>query len=149
MWKLKPGERLARWRDFRKQLDTQSLDEAIRATVDFWASCPFTPYYLDVKQPQTWPDPWQLIDENYYCDVAKCLGIVYTLLLTEHRNTIEFEIRVYYDPEARLTYNLAWLNQGKYVLNLESTEVVNNTSVDNKLKLIHCYTSSDLNLEQY
>ena len=149
MWKLKPSERLSRWRDFRKQLDTQSLDEAIQATADFWSSCPFTPYYLDPRQPETWPDPWQLIDENYYCDVAKCLGIVYTLLLTDHKDKIDFEIRVYYDSEARVTYNLAWLNQGKYVLNLDSAEVLNNTSLDKNLKLQHCYTGSVLNLDQY
>lgn len=149
MWKLKPGERLARWRDFRKQLDQLGLDEAVQATADFWSSCPFTPYYLDPKQSATWPDPWQLIDENYYCDIAKCLGIVYTLLLTDHRTNIDFEIRVYYDVEAKVTYNLAWLNAGKYVLNLDSAEVLNNTSVDKKLKLQHCYTSSALNLDQY
>jgi hypothetical protein len=71
------------------------------------------------------------------------------MLLTDHRDNVDFEIRVYYDSKAKVTYNLAWLDKGKYVLNLNSAEVLNNTSVDKKLKLVHCYTSSDLNLDQY
>ena len=149
MWKLSAGERLSRWREFRKAIGAMPIEQAITETSDFWRSCPFTPFYLEHNQLSTWPDPWQLIDENYYCDIAKCLGIVYTLLLTEHRTNIDFEIRVYYDPEARVTYNLAWLCKGKYVLNFIDDEIVNNTSVDKKLKLVHRYTSSDLNLDQY
>jgi hypothetical protein len=149
MWKLPASERLSRWREFRKVIGTMPIEQAIAETAEFWRSCPFTPFYLEADQPNTWPSPWQLIDENYYCDIAKCLGIVYTLLLSEHRDTIDFEIRAYYDPEARVTYNLAWLGGGKYVLNFIDDEIVNNTSIDKKLKLQHRWTSSDLNLEQY
>ena len=95
MWKLSASDRLARWRDFRKSLATVPVDEAIEQTVQFWCSCPFTPFYLEARQPETWPSPWQLLDENYYCDLAKCLGIVYTLYLSDHKASIEFEIRIY------------------------------------------------------
>jgi len=149
MWKLPVSERLSRWRDFRKQLNELSLESAILETEQFWRTCPFIPYYLDSDSPKTWPNPWQLLEENFYCDLAKTLGIVYTLSLTEHRHNTTFEIRIYYDPISRVTYNLAWINQGKYVLNFVDGEIVNNTSIDKKLKLRHRWTAGDLNLEQY
>lgn len=148
MWKLPASERLSRWRDFRKQLNELSLESAILETEQFWRTCPFIPYYLEPNSPKTWPNPWQLLEENFYCDLAKTLGIVYTLFLTEHKHNI-FEIRIYYDPISRVTYNLAWINQGKYVINFVDGEIVNNTSIDKKLKLRHRWTAGDMNLEQY
>ena len=38
MWKLGPSERLSRWRDFRKRLNTLGLDEALQESVEFWHS---------------------------------------------------------------------------------------------------------------
>jgi hypothetical protein len=89
-----------------------------------------------------------LIEENYYCDLAKSLGMLYTLYLSDHKSYLEFELRRYQDTESRLMYNLAYLNQGKYVLNLVDSQVVNNTSIDKKLKLIRSW-NSELNLQQY
>jgi hypothetical protein len=107
MWKLNSAERLARWRNFRKSLDALSLDTAVAQVADFWTSCPYTAYYLDPDHPNTWPDPWSLVEENYWCDIAKSLGMLYTIKLTAHDP--EVEIRVYNDPETRLQYNLVWI----------------------------------------
>jgi len=97
---------------------------------------------------ENWPDPWTLIFENMYCDVAKCLGIVYTMLLTEHRKNLEVEIRTYIDPKNNYEYNLAYFNQGKYILNMIDGEVVNNTQVE-KLVLKKQYSAAQLQLEHY
>ena len=148
MFRLPVTSRLEVWMKFRKSLSALSLDVALHSTIDFWSSCPFTPYYLDTDNCKTWPDPWTLIEENYYCDLAKSLGMLYTLYLSDHKSYIEFELRRYQDTESRLMYNLVYLNQGKYVLNLLDSQVVNNTSIDKKLKLIRSW-NSDLNLQQY
>lgn len=148
MFRLPATSRLEVWKKFRRSINALCLDDALQETVEFWSSCPFTPYYLDPDDCKIWPDPWTLIEENYYCDLAKALGIVYTLYLSDHKNYIEFELRRYQDTESRLMYNLVYLNQGKYVLNLLDNQVVNNTSIDKKLKLIRSW-NSDLNLQQY
>ena len=149
MWKLPASERMARWRAFRNYIDSLPLDQAIQETVEFWAKCPFTPFYLEYTDSDNWPDPWQLINENCYCDLAKCLGIVYTLYLTKHKSSIEFDLQVYREEGTLNTYNLVNLNQGKYVINLFDNEIVNNTSIDEKLTLLHSYNSTKLNLEKY
>jgi hypothetical protein len=122
---------------------------AIIQTWDFWNSCPFLPFYLDIDNPTTWPDPWQLIEDNLYCDLAKCLGIVYTLHLSQHGFNLTPEIRVYNEPNTRHNYHVVYLCQGKYVLNLVEGEVVNKEHIDQQLKLKYRFTAADLKLEQY
>lgn len=148
MFRLPVASRLEVWKKFRLSLNTLSLEDALQSTVDFWDRCPFTPHYLDIDDSSSWPDPWTLIYENYYCDLAKALGIVYTLHLTNYGPNLEFEIRRYKDTSPGLIYNLVYMNSGKYVLNLIDGQVVNNTSIDKKLKLIRSW-SSELNLHQY
>jgi hypothetical protein len=149
MFKLKPRDRLDRWKSFRHSINKISLVEAINSTNQLWASCPFIPYYLDPSDPTNWPDPWNLLIENYYCDLAKVLGIVYTLHLTDHGKYIFPEIRTYNHVENGHTYHIAYLCQGKYVLNLIEGDVVNKEHINQELKLIRCYTAADLKLEQY
>jgi hypothetical protein len=147
MWKLKANERLARWREFRKNLDTLSLNDAVYEVANFWTGCPFTPYYLDIEKPNEWPDPWTLIEENYYCDIAIALGMLYTIRFTEHNPQVE--LRVYYDPESRVYYNLAWIDDGKYVLNMTEGEVVNKTQIAEHFTLRYCYGDAELKLNSY
>jgi hypothetical protein len=149
MFKSSSSERFSRWKSFRREIDALSIDSAIIETVEFWKSCPFIPFYLQPEDNNLWPDPWQLIEENYYCDLAKVLGIVYTLHLTQHGKELHPEIRVYYDPSTRHTYHIAYLCQGKYVLNLIEGGVVNKEHINQRFKLKHCYTAVDLKLEQY
>jgi hypothetical protein len=149
MWKLEASERIAHWRDFRKTLDLLPLDSALTETAKFWQACPFVPYYLAVDSATNWPDPWTLICNNTYCDVAKCLGIVYTILLTTHRTALDIEVRQYQDTTTGYEYNLAWINQGKYVLNLIDGEIVNSKQFNKTLILVRQYTAEELQLENY
>jgi len=149
MFKLSTSDRLHRWKAFRYSLADLSIDQAIKQTSDFWDRCPFSPFYLEVDSAKTWPNPWQLIEDNHYCDLAKCLGIVYTLYLSKHAEDLDPEIRVYLHTKTRHTYHIAYFCQGKYVLNLIEGEIVNKEHISQDLKLKHRYTAADLKLEQY
>lgn len=149
MFQLKPEDRLRSWREFRAKLESLPIEQALTQTAEFWARAPFVPYNLDPAQIESWPDPWTLIDENVYCDIAKCLGIVYTITLTKHRSDLDVELRVYQDPKTRYEYNLAWINQGKYILNMIDGEVLNIKQFDKILKLKKTYTAVDLKLNNY
>jgi hypothetical protein len=149
MFKNESRQRLEFWKKFRSDLNSADLESALNLVNDFWAKCPFLPYYLDPQQPQNWPDPWQLIQENYYCDLAKCLGIIYTLHLTNHGHTLDPELRIYNDNKTRHQYHIAYLCQGKYVLNLLDNQIVNKEHINQELKLVRCYTARDLQLEKY
>lgn len=144
MWNLLPYERLRSWHEFRKSISKKSLEEAVKDVQHLWSYAPYQTHYLHVDEVHLWPGPWEFIYENYYCDVAKALGIVYTLYLTDHKP--EMDIRVYNDPSTMEQYNLVFVEQGKYVLNYLHDEVVNKKHVNKDLKLKKIITSEQLGL---
>jgi hypothetical protein len=149
MFQQKPEDRLRSWREFRATIESLPIEQALTQTAEFWARAPFVPYNLDPDDIAKWPDPWTLVYENSYCDIAKCLGIVYTMSLTGHRKTLEVELKVYEDPKTRYVYNLAWFNRGKYILNMIDGEVLNIEQFDKTLKLKKQYSEVQLQLDNY
>ena len=147
MWKLDASERLVHWRAFRLTLGNMTLEDAIQATVDYWQNCPHNPYYLDPIDPDSWPSAWDLISENYYCDIAKALGMMYTIAFSAHGHNLPMNLCVYYDPETGYEYNLSVFAEGKYVINLLDGQIVNIDLVNKKFKLKHCYDSAKLKLQ--
>jgi hypothetical protein len=147
MFQLKAEDRLRSWREFRAHIDLLPLNVAIAQVAQLWTTAPFTPYHLD-SNPNNWPDPWTLIEENYYCDIAKCLGIMYTISLTQHKKNLNIEYRMYRDNLGH-EYNLSWINQGKYILNLIDGEVVNIEQFDKTLELTNRYLEEELKLDSY
>lgn len=144
MFQLNNEDRLKVWREFRTELDSLPFETALNRVAEFWGRAPFVPYHLDINDPDNWPDPWTLITENHYCDLAKALGIVYTIALTTHGNGLEYEIRVYNDPSKGYDYNLVYLDQGKYILNMIDSEFVNIEQVEQKLVLKKTFSSKQL-----
>jgi hypothetical protein len=149
MWKLSADGRLDHWKAFRSRISSYPFEQALVECHEFWQRAPFTPFYLDYRNKDDWPDPWQLIYENYYCDLAKALGIVYTLHLSMHGSNLDLGIHVCQDTSSRAQYNLVWINQGKYVLNFITDEIVNRTQVPSNLKILFKFSSEDLNLANY
>ena len=148
-WNLRVNDRLTQWKDFRHQLDRLPLESAVVELNNMWSSAPFVNYNLDPSDPKTWPDPWALLAENYWCDVAKSLGIAYTIYFTSHSAT-PIEIRVYYDYKDKTRHSLVWLDNGKYILNYWPYEIVNTRQIEEKqLQLLYQYSSTDLQLDKY
>lgn len=146
MWIELPSDRLRWWHNFRLDLDKVSLSEAIEQCYHLWSYCPLQKYYLLIDQFDNWPGPWELVYDNVYCDIAKCLGIVYTLYLTKHQPHLE--IRQYNDLETNTLYNLVFVERGKYVLNLEHDTVLNKKHVEKSFKLEKRITTKDLQLDK-
>lgn len=151
MWNLRPDERLREWRAFREQVGQKPLADACQSVTHLWSYAPYVTHYLDPDRATSvapWPDPWTLLYENYYCDLAKSLGMLYTLYLSEHRPA-DIELVIYMDTEDRQVYNLVQLAKGKYILNFSFDEVVNKTQLPKTLAVRHCYNATDLNLDLY
>jgi hypothetical protein len=146
MWPTTFDARLASWTFLREQCQYLPVEPALARINDWWFRAPWRPYYLHWDDQVAWPDPWQLLNDNVYCDLAKALGILYTLHLCNHRP--EMEIRIYNDPSAMEQYNLVYIDKGKYGLNYVHDEVVNKTQLPNNLKLVAQLSATDLNLEK-
>lgn len=104
-----------------------------------WQLVPRVNHYLVPDLEDDWPNPWELINENHYCDLAIALGIFYTLALTKHQYILKLEI--YKSHEG--FDNLCIVDEGKYYLNWSLGQVVNTPTFENK-KLVYSYTVEDL-----
>jgi len=146
IWTMQPHERLRWWHQFRDKISMKSLEEAVWETNHLWSYSPFVNRYLHWDYIEEWPNPWELLYDNYYCDLARALGIVSTLYLSKHKPSIE--IAIYLDKLSKDYYNLALVDGGKYVCNLIHDEVVNIKQISKNLERVKTITTSQLKFDQ-
>jgi hypothetical protein len=108
-------DRLTKWKEFRNTLEV--LDDPLQAVVDFWNKAPFVSPYLNPQTPKSWPDPWHLVLDEKLDNLAICLGMLYTLKLTQRFMTSRFEIHMSTIEASR--YSKYFLVVDNHVLNLE------------------------------
>jgi len=151
MWNFKPEERLREWKSFRNNLSQLELEPALEAVCKLWSYAPYVNHYLSPDLPEEWPDPWTLVHENYYCDLAKSLGMFYTLYLCHHygRDIQQLELEVYRNSQNAEWHYIVSINKGKYILNLVFNTIVNKSSITRDLVLKHQYNVEDLKLDLY
>ena len=147
MWNLTPDERLRFWQNFRSDISQLDKEQAIGRIEHLWSYCPFVKYYLTTDNTENWPNPWELIYDNEYCDLAIALGIVYTYYLTDHGKDSKLEIKIYKNRATGEQFNTVFIDGGKYVLNLVHDTVVNKTHIDSNLQLIRTIDSDELGLK--
>lgn len=115
------NDRLTAWREFRDSLEESQTP--FQDVADFWGRAPFVNTYLDPQNPKAWPDPWHLVLDNKYDDLAITLGMLYTIKLTQRFIDTEFEIHMTTLAEDRSIKFLLIVDR-QYVLNLEYRSVV-------------------------
>jgi len=114
------NERLTAWKQFRDDLETSV--RPFEDVAELWSKAPFVSAFINPNKPESWPDPWHLILDGKFDDLAIVLGMLYTLKLTKRFADAEFEIHANEPKNKTLTY---WLViNGKYVLNYNFKEVV-------------------------
>jgi hypothetical protein len=128
IWPAKFEARLLAWNQLRDTCQGMPVDRALAEVNHWWFGCPWRPYYLHWDDLPTWPDPWDLLSDNTYCDLARALGITYTLMLLDHDREMTVEIA---DTDRG---NLVLVDGGKYILNWSRDEVLNIVSTPISIK---------------
>ena len=82
--------------------------------------------YLHCDFVDEWPDPLDLIAENTYCSLAKCLGMFYTIRMLARQDIdnvciLEIDNNDY----------IVQVNKGLYCLNWNVDKVVNMKQLEN------------------
>ena len=119
MWPKQFGDRLAAWNQLRNQSLAQPMDQAVANINAWWFDTPWIPYHLHWDDRDNWPDPWQLLEDNIYCGLARGLGILYTIAIINHPD-IESAVLTEVGGD-----NLVLINKSKYILNWDRAEIVN------------------------
>lgn len=120
MWPLTFGERLDSWNRLRESCQTASIETALTAINQWWFTAPWRPYYLHWDDQKIWPDPWQLLSDNVYCDLARGLGIVYTISMLDRADMANTTLVLTEDDG-----NLVLVAKEKYILNWKAEDIVN------------------------
>lgn len=100
--------RLANWREFRDSLE--SSNTPFEDLVNLYNKAPLVSRHTDPWDKKSWPNPWELISENEYCDFSCVLGMCYSLQLTERFKDANFEIHISIDRTKSSTYYLLYVN---------------------------------------
>lgn len=148
MWTLRSDDRLKEWKLFRKEISDLPFDEAVIKTVNLWSYAPFVAHYLDHSEPKDWPTPWELISDNNYDDLAKALGMLYTLFLSAHGKNHTFKL-LKVTAGSLENYNIVSIDDEKYVLNYLFNEVISKKQISEDIEIVQSYSDLDLKLSKY
>lgn len=126
MWPANFAQRLESWNNLRDTCQLLPPEQALKAINTWWFDVPWRPYYLHWDDQPKWPDPWQLLSDNHYCDLARALGILYTITLLNRADLGEATL-VLTDSGN----NLVQVNKSKYILNWDKDTIVNTIQATN------------------
>jgi hypothetical protein len=124
MWPTTFDARLTSWNFLREQCQHLPTKLALARINDWWFRAPWRPYYLHWDDQNVWPDPWQLLSDNVYCEVARGLGILYTITLLDRADMAPAHLVLTENGT-----NLVQVAKEKYILNWEADCVVNTDQV--------------------
>ena len=120
VWPVTFESRLDSWTQLRTRANSLPVDQALDAINAWWFSSPWTGYHLHWDDREDWPDPWQLLDDNMFCEVARGLGILYTITLLDRVDIDSAELVL-----TKTGHNLVLVDKSKYILNWDKSTVVN------------------------
>lgn len=141
MWPKTFEQRLGSWTQLRNRVSDLEIETALAEINVWWFQSPWKPYYLHWDDQLTWPDPWQLLDDNIYCGLARGLGILYTIAMLDRADM----------NDATLTEvgsdNLVLVGKRKYILNWDEDSVLNTIpEVKSRRKIILADLKKQYNL---
>ena len=119
-WPVTFESRLDSWTQLRNQVNVLPVDPALEAINAWWFAAPWTGYHLHWDDREDWPDPWQLLDDNIFCEVARGLGILYTITLLDRADIDSAELVL-----TKTGHNLVLVDKSKYILNWDKSTIVN------------------------
>jgi len=121
-------ERLQQWNRLREICSTLPLDECLLNINQWWFQTAWCPYHLHWDDWRDWPDPWQLLSDNIYCDVARGLGIMYTITMLDRADLQDSQL---VEEDQR---NLVLVNKRKYILNYSHDDILNTYLESGKIR---------------
>ena len=70
-----PEQRLSTWRDIRNKNHSN-----IQEVLEDFSSIKLVSRYLDYYSPESWPNPFEIVNEGYFCQSGVSLVLASTLL---------------------------------------------------------------------
>lgn len=122
VFQLNYDTRLKSWYDLRTSLVEADTQTKCIEVDKWWQRAPLVTHYLHPIDLPMWPGPWDLLNDNEYCQIARGLGMIYTLLLL---GVDDIDFRLGTDDNSE-DVALVLVDNAKYVMNYWPDMVVNN-----------------------
>jgi hypothetical protein len=74
-------DRLASWKELRKQIATLPDRDALAAVAAYWGNAPLSAHSYNPETPKEWPTPWEGIAKGDWCRKMVALAMEMTLRL--------------------------------------------------------------------
>jgi len=87
--------KLSRWQNFRNELETSI--NPFEDVVTYYNTKKRCKLSSNPWDQANWPNPWELLEVNKYCDFTLTLASCYTLQLTDKFKDCKFEIHISID----------------------------------------------------
>ena len=129
VFQLEYETRLKSWYELRQSLENKDIATKCLAIDKWWQYAPLVNYYLHPDDIDNWPGPWELLNDNNYCQIARGLGMVYTLLLVGIKD-LDFCLA---KDDNNEDFALVMVDNAKYVLNYYPDSVLNSNSTQFKI----------------
>ena len=134
-------DRLRDWSQFRADLDAH--ENPLKVAIEKYRYAPTVSMHTDPWDPSRWPSPWELIQENTYCDFCKLLGICYSLQLTDKFSGKDFEIHIGIDDTKSATYYLLFVDN--FVIGYQDDSCIRRTDLPSSYRSQQVYPMPKLN----
>jgi len=137
MWNDRYEDLLVEWAKLREHVKPLPIEDALHLIHDWWNHAPITGTTIHITDPDAWPGPWDLLSQNAFSDLERCLGMCYTILLLEREDIKSLQV-VQTD-----NYSLVQINNGQYTLNDEPGNI---TMDQNELQIRFLVDANDLKI---
>lgn len=126
VFQLNYENRLKSWYDLRQSLYNTDIKTSCIEIDNWWQRAPLVNHYLHTSDIDNWPGPWELLVENNYCQIARGLGMVYTLQLVGIKD-VDFCLAKDDNNEECV---LVMVDNAKYICNYYPNTVISNSLKD-------------------
>ncbi len=136
---LTAEQRYHEWANFRKSIQGLEKTEAIDKVAKYWANAPIGTRSLDFYDSDSWPTPWEILNQGSFCENSISLLIYYTIKLSDFETNIR--IILIDDGSDRLIVPIV---EDKYVLNYELGEISIWHNIRDTVKVIDRFFDNDI-----
>ena len=143
MWLDRFEDRLKSWSELRSQCEELPLEQALDHIASWWGPAPRMNNVIHWNDQSNWPDPWDLLADNSYDELALALGMSYTVSMID-KFDCSVEIAQATDDQGQ-ELNLVLVDDRKYILNYDPWSAVSKEQF--KFKITNFIDARTLRIE--
>ena len=143
MWLDRFEDRLKSWSELRLDCEELPLEQALDRIAEWWGHAPRMHNIIHWNDQNNWPDPWDLLADNSYDELALALGMSYTVSMID-KFDCSVEIAQAMDDQG-MEYNLVLVDDRKYILNYDPWTTVSKEQF--KFKITNFIDARTLRIE--